>query len=139
DKAGGRPAKPAEDVARAVNRGARWASLAAQRVLKAPPSPPPLRRPDGVNAKLQTTPPVLVAKLFEAKPDDVVIAADAAGSYVAQLGEVQIEETPPTSALADLSRDLNQGMRTDLAVEYTQALRARFPVDIRREAVDRLF
>jgi len=30
-------------------------------------------------------------------------------------------------------------MRTDLAAEFTQALRARFPVEIRREAIDRLF
>ena len=139
DKRREKVAKTAEELAAAVKPGVRLAAVAAQKGLKVTTSPPLLRRPDGVNAKLQTTPPVLVAKLFEAKPDEVVIAADAAGSYVAQLGEVQIEETPSTSALADLSRDLNQGMRTDLAVEYTQALRARFPVDIRREAVDRLF
>jgi len=30
-------------------------------------------------------------------------------------------------------------MRTDLSAEFTQALRSRFPVEIRRQAVDRLF
>jgi hypothetical protein len=30
-------------------------------------------------------------------------------------------------------------MRGDLAMEFTQALRKRFPVEIRREALDRLF
>ncbi len=30
-------------------------------------------------------------------------------------------------------------MRTDLGAEFTQALRPRFPVEIQREALDRLF
>jgi peptidyl-prolyl cis-trans isomerase D len=132
-------AKTAEELAAAVKPGARLAAVAAEKSLKVATSPPLLRRPGGVDAKLQTTPPALVAKLFEAKPQEVVIAADAAGSYVAQLGEVQIEETPSKSATADLSLDLNQGMQADLAAEFTQALRERFPVEIRREAVDRLF
>ena len=34
---------------------------------------------------------------------------------------------------------MNQGMRNDLSAEFTQALRARYPVEIRREAVDKLF
>jgi hypothetical protein len=33
----------------------------------------------------------------------------------------------------------NKGMRTDLEAAFTQALRVRFPVETRREAVDRLF
>jgi len=87
----------------------------------------------------QTTSPALVAKLFAAKPDEVVTATDAAGSYVAQLDEAKTPETLSQSDTADVARDLNQGMRTDLAAEFTQALRARYPVEIRREAVDRLF
>ena len=132
-------AKTAEELASAVKPGARLAAVAAEKGLKVTTSPPLLRRPGSVDTKLQTTPPVLVAKLFEAKPGEVVTAADAAGSYVAQLEEVQAEENPPTNATADLSRELNQGMRADLTAELTQALRARFPVEIKREAVDRLF
>jgi peptidyl-prolyl cis-trans isomerase D len=139
DKRREKVAKTAEELAAAVKPGARLAAVAAEKGLKVTTSPPLLRRPRGVDAKLQTTTPALVAKLFEAKPDEVVIAADAAGSYVAQLGEVQVEETPSKSATVDLSLELNQGMRTDLAAEFTQALRARYPVEIRREAVDRLF
>jgi peptidyl-prolyl cis-trans isomerase D len=139
DKRREKVAKAAEELAAAVKPGARLATVAAEKGLKVTTSPPLLRRPSGVDAKLQTTPPALVAKLFEAKPDEVVIIADAAGSYVAQLGEVQIEETPSQSATADLTLELNQGMRADLTAEFTQALRARFPVEIRREAVDRLF
>jgi peptidyl-prolyl cis-trans isomerase D len=132
-------AKTAEELASAVKPGARLAAVAAEKGLKVTTSPPLLRRPGSVDTKLQTTPPALVAKLFEAKPGEVVTATDAAGSYVAQLEEVQAEENPSRSATADLSRELNQGMRADLTAELTQALRARFPVEIRREAVDRLF
>ena len=89
DKRREKVAKTAEELAAAVKPGARLAAVAAEKGLKVTTSPPLLRRPGGVDAKLQTTPPALVAKLFEAKPDEVVIAADAAGSYVAQLGEVQ--------------------------------------------------
>jgi len=52
---------------------------------------------------------------------------------------VQPPETPSQNTTADVSRDLNQQMRTDLSAEFTQALRARFPVEIRHQAVDRLF
>jgi len=85
------------------------------------------------------TPPALVAKLFAAKPDEVVTVADANGSYVAQLTKVEIPETPPQNVVTDLGRELTAEMRVDLMAEYTQALRRRFPVEIRREAVDRLF
>jgi peptidyl-prolyl cis-trans isomerase D len=139
DKRHEKVAKAAEELAAAVKPGARLVAVAVEKGLKVTTSPPLLRQPSDVDAKLQKTPPALVAKLFEAKPDEVVVAADAAGSYVAQLGEVQIEETPSKSATANLLLDMNQGMRSDLTAEYTEALRARFPVEIRREAVDRLF
>ena len=69
----------------------------------------------------------------------MVTATDASGSYVAQLDEVKTPEAPSQSDTADILRDLNQGMRTDLAAEFKQALRERYPVEIRREAVDKLF
>jgi peptidyl-prolyl cis-trans isomerase D len=139
DKRREKVAKTAEELAAAVKPEARLAAVAAEKGLKATTSPPLLRRPSGVDAKLQTTPPVLVAKVFAAKPGEVVIATDAAGSYVAQIKEVQVEENPSKSAAVDLSRDLTQGMRTDIAAEYAEALRARFPVEVKREAVERLF
>jgi peptidyl-prolyl cis-trans isomerase D len=128
-------AKTAEDLAAAVKPDVRLAAVAAERGLNITTSPPLSRQP----ARGDTTSPALIAKLFAAKPGEVVTAADGAGSYAAQLDEVQPPETPSESAKADVSRDLNQQMRTDLSAELTQALRARFPVEIRREAVDRLF
>src|SRR6516165_8148970 len=128
-------AKTAEELASAVKPGARLAAVAAEKGLKVRTSSPLSRQPGRDDA----TSPALAAKLFAAKPGEVVTAGDAAGSYVAQLDEVQPPETPSQNATAEASRNLNQGMRTDLSVEFTQALRARFPVEIRREAVDRLF
>ena len=135
DKRREKVANTAEELAAAVKSGARLAAAAAEKGLKVTTSPPLLLRP----TRDQTTSPALVAKLFAAKPDEVVTATDAAGSYVAQLDEVKTPETLSQSDTADVARDLNQGMRTDLAAEFTQALRARYPVEIRREAVDRLF
>ena len=135
DKRREKVAKTAEELAASVKPDIRLAAVAAEKGLKVTTSPPLLRRP----ARGDTTSPALVAKLFAAKPGEVVTAADGVGSYVAQLSEVQTPETPSQNATEEVSRDLNQQMRTDLAAEFTQALHARFPVEIRREAVDRLF
>jgi peptidyl-prolyl cis-trans isomerase D len=135
DKRREKVAKTAEELAAAVKSDARLAAVAAERGFKVTTSPPLSRRP----ARDDTTSPVLVAKLFAAKPGEVVTATDAAGSYVAQLGEVRTAETLSESDTAEVSRDLDRGIKTDLQVELTQALRARFPVEIHREAVDRLF
>jgi len=128
-------AKTAQELAAAVKPDSRLAAVAAEKGLKVTTSPPLPRRPE----RGDTTSPALVAKLFKAKPGEVVTATDADGSYVAQLDEVQPPETPSQNTTADVSRDLNQQMRTDLSAEFTQALRARFPVEIRHPAVDRLF
>ncbi|MBV8134003.1 MAG: SurA N-terminal domain-containing protein [Alphaproteobacteria bacterium] len=135
DKRRAKVAQAAEELAAAVKPDARLAAVAAEKGLKVTTSPPLLRRP----GRDDPTSPALVAKLFAAKPGEVVTATDAVGSYVAQLDEVKTPETLSQSDVADVSRNLNQGMRNDLTAELTQALRARFPVDIRREAVDRLF
>ena len=135
DKRREKVADTAKDLAAAVGPGARLAAVAAEKGLKVASSSPLLRRP----SPGETTPPALVAKLFAAKPGEVVTATDAAGSYVAQLDEVQAPEAPSPSAVAESSGDLSRGMRADLATEFTAALRARYPVEIRREAVDKLF
>jgi peptidyl-prolyl cis-trans isomerase D len=135
DKRREKVAKMAEELAAAVKPDTRLAAVAAEKGLKVATSPPLSRRP----GRGETTSPTLVAELFKAKPGEVVTVADGGGSYVAQLDEVQAPETPSQSAAEEVSRDLNQGIRTDLSAELRQALRARFPVEIRREAVDRLF
>jgi peptidyl-prolyl cis-trans isomerase D len=128
-------AKQAEELAAAVKPEGNLAAAAITKGLKATTSPPFTRHP-GQNSPV---PPVLVDKLFAAKPGEVITASDAAGSYVAQLDEVQRSENPPQSATADFSRELDAGQRADLGEEFTQALRARFPVEIHHEVLDKLF
>jgi peptidyl-prolyl cis-trans isomerase D len=128
-------AKTADELAAAVKGDTRLAAVAAEKGLKVTTSPPLGRQPGRDDA----VSPALVAKLFAAKPGEVVTAADATGSYVAQLDEVQAQETPSETQTADLSRELTAAMRADLGAEFTEALRRRFPVEIRREALDRLF
>ena len=128
-------AKQAEDLAAAVKPDTRLAAVAAEKGLKAATSQPFTRHSGGQEG----VPAPLVGKLFAAKPGQVVTAADASGSYVAQLDEVQRPENPSQTVTADLSRELAAAEQADLTEELTLALRARFPVEIHREVLDRLF
>jgi peptidyl-prolyl cis-trans isomerase D len=128
-------AKQAEELAAAVTPETRLAAVAGEKGLKATTSPPFTRRPDNDTG----VPPPLVGKLFAAKPGEVVTASDATGSYVAQLDEVQRPEDVSQTAAAGLSHELDTAQQVDLAEEFTRALRARFPVEIHREALDRFF
>lgn len=86
-----------------------------------------------------TTPPTLVAKLFAAKPGDVVTESDATGAYTAQLKEIKTPATVPEAAAAKLADQLTGEARGDIVGEYTDALRKRFPVKIERATLDRMF
>jgi len=127
--------KEGQELAAAIGPEAKLATIAAEKGLKATTSPPFTRHPEGDTA----VPGALVGKLFAAKPGEVVTASDAAGSYVAQLDDVQRPESPSQTATAGLSHELDTAQQIDLAEEFTQALRARFHVEIHREALDRYF
>jgi peptidyl-prolyl cis-trans isomerase D len=86
-----------------------------------------------------TTPPALVAKLFAAKPGDTVTVSDATGAYAAQLKEIQSPATIPEAAAAKLADQLAGDARGDIASQFSKALRQRFPVEIQRTALDRMF
>ncbi len=87
----------------------------------------------------QSFPPTLVAKLFAAKPGDVVSASDATGAYTAQLKTIQALETVPAAEAEKLSQQQADETKLDVASELTEALRRRFPVEIKRDALDRMF
>jgi peptidyl-prolyl cis-trans isomerase D len=125
-------AKQAEALAGEVTQGTQLAAVAAAKGLKAVNSPPFQRQSDNATG----VPPALVDKLFAAKPGGVVTLSDATGSYVAQLAKV---EAPQAAATPELSREVTAGIQADLGEEYTRALRARFPVEIHRDTLDRLF
>jgi peptidyl-prolyl cis-trans isomerase D len=128
-------AKQAEELAAAVSPETKLATVAAEKGLKATTSPPFTRHPENDTA----VPSPLVGKLFAAKPGEVVTASDATGSYVGQLDDVQRPENPSQTATAGLSHELDTAQQVDLAEEFTRALRAHFPIEIHREALDRFF
>jgi peptidyl-prolyl cis-trans isomerase D len=127
--------KQAEELAAAVTPEGRLASIAAEKGLKVTTSPALDRHP-GSEAG---TPAALIGKLFAAKPGEIVTASDATGSYVAQLDGVQRPEKPPQTETAELSHELDAAQQVDLSEELTRALRARFPVAIHRDVLDRYF
>ena len=87
----------------------------------------------------QTVPPSLVAKLFAAKAGETVTVSDPGGAYVAQLKDIQAPETTPEADAKTLADQLARDAKVDVAGEFTEALRRRFPVDIKRDALDRIF
>jgi hypothetical protein len=69
----------------------------------------------------------------------VVHVADDAGGYAAQLKEIRVPETVPEGEAARLQQRLAGEMRVDIAGEFTQGLRRRYPVEIKRQEVDKMF
>ena len=61
------------------------------------------------------------------------------GGYAAQLKEVQVPQTIPEDEAAKLATQITGEMRLDVAGEFTQGLRRRYPVEIKRDELDRLF
>jgi peptidyl-prolyl cis-trans isomerase D len=130
-----RVATAAEALKAAIEPGTDLATVATAKGLKATTSPPLTRQSEGSEG----VPPALVAKLFALQPGGVAAAADETGSYVAQLKQVQQPKTGAKTATAELSRAVDAGVQADLGDAFAQALRARFPVQIQRETLDRLF
>jgi peptidyl-prolyl cis-trans isomerase D len=128
-------AKEAKDLVAAVTAGKTLKEVAAEKNLTVTTSAPLSRRAQA-NAGV---PPTLVAKLFTAKKGDTVSADDDTGASVAQLQEIQDPGVPSDPAAAPLSNQLAQGIRLDLASEFTAALRNRYPVKIDHEALDKAF
>src|SRR3954471_10825758 len=125
----------AEALAAAVKPEQPLAKLAKEKKLTVTTSPPLSRNAQQGNP----VPPPLVAKLFAAKQGDMVTAADQTGAYAAQLTEVQVPETMPENVAKALSEQLRGEARVDVAGEFTEALRKRYPVEIKRDALDRMF
>jgi peptidyl-prolyl cis-trans isomerase D len=128
-------AKQAEALAAAVTPAMPLTTLAAAKGLTAQPGVTLGRTPQSG----QSIPPALVTKLFAAKPGEAVFVADESGGYAAQLKDVQVPQTIPEDEAAKLATQLTGEMRLDIAGEFTQGLRRRYPVDIKRDELDRFF
>jgi peptidyl-prolyl cis-trans isomerase D len=127
--------KEAEALAAVVGPGTALAKAAGDKGLSLLAAAPLSRS----EQKGQTVPPALVAKLFAAKPGDVVTTSDATGAHTAQLKEIELPEAISDAAAAGLSDQLASEAKAGIAGQFTEALRQRFRVEIQREALDRMF
>jgi peptidyl-prolyl cis-trans isomerase D len=126
----------AATLAAAVPPGAELAKIATDKGLVATTTQPLSRRPDAASHHL---PAALVAKLFTAKAGDVVTADEPTTAYVAQLKEIQAPSSTPDAEAAKLADDLGNAERFDIVGQFTDSLKQRYPVQVERAALDRLF
>jgi peptidyl-prolyl cis-trans isomerase D len=127
--------KEANALAGEVKPGMQLSAVATDKGLKATTSSPFGRQADNAAG----VPAVLIGKLFAAKPGGVVTVSDENGSFVAQLARIEVPQITAKDTTDALKREVAAGIRTELDEEFTQTLRAHFPVEIHRETIDRLF
>jgi len=130
-----RLARLGEDYAGAVNKGQKLDELAALHGLK-PFTTKPLSR----SASSAELPPIVIAKLFGAKPGQAVTGgAGAKGAIVAAVTEI-LPPDPATAAAekAAIRREIEQAAKADLLGQYEQSLHQRFPVEEAKDALDRV-
>jgi peptidyl-prolyl cis-trans isomerase D len=84
-------------------------------------------------------PAALVAKIFEVKPGETAVAAGPKGWYVTQLKSIDVPDpAADKDGVAKLTTELTNNIRTDVLGEFDKALRARFPVEIHQDLVDKV-
>lgn len=127
--------KEADALAAAVTGGAPLAKAAADQKLTVATPPPLSRRPQPGS----TVPAALVAKLFDGKVGDTVVANDATGAFVGQLKEIKAAQSTPEDVAKALQNDLGTAARYDIVGELTEALKKRYPVTINHDVLDKLF
>lgn len=127
--------KVASDLAAAVTAGTPLAQAASAKGLTVKTSPPLNRQAQGATP----VPKAMIAKLFSAKTGDTMTGSDDSGAYVAQLKTINIPQSTPDDQVKALTVEIGNSARYDLAGEFTDALKKRFPVTIHHDAIDRMF
>jgi peptidyl-prolyl cis-trans isomerase D len=138
EKRAAQAAKKAEEIATKLSKGL---EAAAQDVASQSGASFAMTVPFTRDAKtVSGLPGDLVAKLFGAKPGEVVSGTSADSQIVARLREViAADPTAPDAALGPLETNVNQGLESDLMAEFVNALRVRYPVQIHRQRIDQFF
>lgn len=126
----------AKELAGRVAGSKGLAELAKESGLEPKTSAPFLRNGEGAGE----LPASLVSAVFDAAEGAAVTSAGPAGWYVAQLKSVDRPDPGANAAAVEqLARQLDGQLRGDLVAGYQAGLGSRFPVEIRREDIDRLF
>jgi peptidyl-prolyl cis-trans isomerase D len=123
-------------LADAVKPDESLAKLATERKLALTTTKPFTRTDEKRESGL---PPEVIAALFKGEVGTVATGAAPDGFYVAQLKEIQpAKPDSDANAVAQLKRQLDQQIGTETVEQFELALRDRYPVDIRHDAVDKL-
>ncbi|HVJ51211.1 MAG TPA: peptidyl-prolyl cis-trans isomerase [Aliidongia sp.] len=129
-------AEQAKALVEAVKPDATLAQLAAARKLELKTTKPF----DRANARNDAPlPPELVATLFTLQPGAAANAAGQGGQYVAQLKEIKAADpATDTNGVDQIAQQLDQEAKNEALLEFDQALRQRYSVEIRQAVLDRL-
>lgn len=131
----GRAAEQAGRIAGQLREGA-----AAEVVATAAGAEVLVSAPFSRNGKGANLPPALVATLFDAKPGEVATAATADGQIVARLKEIRVADPAvAVAALEPIRQQASQGIASDLAVQFAEALRRKYPVEIDQATLRSLY
>ena len=123
----------AKQIVDEVNAGQSLKTIAAKRKLVVSSTGPVMRSGGG------KVPPALIGSLFSLKLNTATFASAGDGGYVvAQLTAIQKANPATDKAAVDaLSHQLAQQMQTEFLGEFSQALRARYPVEINQTNLQR--
>jgi len=122
----------AKQIVDQVNGGQSLKAIAARHRLVVSSTGPVLRTGGG------KVPPALVGQLFALKPDAAAAAPDGSGYAVAELTAIRPADPTKDKATFDtLAHQLAQQMQSEFLGEFSQALRARYPVEINKTNLDR--
>jgi peptidyl-prolyl cis-trans isomerase D len=82
--------------------------------------------------------PQLVARLFEVRPGESVMAPGPEGYFVATLREIKrADPNADPTALAKAREELRSAIGNDIVLQYLGALRTRYPVTVNRAAFEK--
>lgn len=124
--------KVAASIVAEVNAGKSLKEVAAARKLTVIASQPLARTGDD-----PTTPPSLVAALFDAKPNGAVSSPAGDSVVVAQLTSIEpADPAKDPAGVKKISDQLAAEMKNDVLDAFSQSLRANFPVTINQDNLD---
>lgn len=125
-------AKLAKEIVDEVNAGQSLKTIAAKRKLVVSSTGPVMRSGGG------KMPPALAGPLFGLKLNGAAFAPVGDGYAVAQLTAIQKADPAKDKATVDaLSHRLAQQMQSEFLAAFSQALRARYPVEVNQTNLQR--
>lgn len=138
DKRAQLAAAKAEEIAGKLKQGS---EAAAQEIATQAGGTFAMTAPFTRDAKgVEGLPAEMVAKLFAAKPGEVVTGSTGDSQVIARLKEI-IPADPKASdaTVASVESTVAQGLESDIMAQFGNALRKEYPVDIHHGRIDQFF